>query len=120
MTERQKERLEFLEETVKFYSEDTSRRSITADGCLYKNPENDNKCAIGRHIPKELYSKSFENKTFASLPSKIRRLPIFKNLGEDFLAEIQYLHDADPCWDKKGISKTGKNFVNIIKEKYIK
>lgn len=57
-------KLEFLEDTVKYYSENTNRRCVNnvIVGCYY-SPENAGKigisdgCAIGRHLKDSLKEK---------------------------------------------------------------
>ena len=49
-------KLEILEETIAYYSEDPNRRSISedGDGCYYLHPENGNRCAVGRCLTRPL------------------------------------------------------------------
>lgn len=111
----EQKRLDFLNETVSYYSEDISRRSISNSfSCEYLTDDG-KMCAIGRHIPKNKYNKSIENLTvnsdevFSLLPKRI------KNLGQFFLCHIQTLHDSDECWDENGITETGYEKINNIK-----
>lgn len=117
-------RLEFLEDTVKYYSEDITRRSfrslIGGSQCLYRKKENGvtKYCAIGRHIPmktdlencntyavEELYNLGL-------LPSKL------KKLGLKFLEQIQSLHDKSENWNQKGLTGSGLGQVEFIKQKW--
>lgn len=120
-------KLEFLQDTVKYYSENTNRRCVNnvIVGCYY-SPENAGKigisdgCAIGRHLKDSLKEKlddteeSEVNTTviFNKLPKKL------KELGKDFLTDIQNLHDLQKYWNSEGLSKVGEEYYKDIKEKY--
>lgn len=109
-------RKEFLDDTVKYYSEDTSRRSVL-DKCMYRTGDG-RKCAIGRYIPDDKYTTLIEGKNVISklvynlIPQNISML------GIDFLLSIQSLHDESDNWDKNGLTEKGKEYVNFIEEKY--
>lgn len=118
-------KLEFLEDTVAYYSEDVNRRCRGAVNCYY-SPKNADKigisegCAIGRHLKDSLKEKlddteeSGVNTTviFNKLPKKLRQL------GQDFLTDIQILHDLQVYWNSKGLTKAGKEYYKAIKQKY--
>lgn len=115
-------RLDFLEEMVSFYGEDTSRRSIHRNGdCLYWDKATGNKCSIGRYIPEYKYNGEIENEpvkdacVFELLPKEIQEL------GKNFLTEIQRFHDDELGirWNDKGLTESGKYRIEIIKEKIL-
>ena len=55
ISELQQRQLEFLEDTIKYYSEDPSgRRSVENGQCMYKSSDG-RKCAVGRFISDHLY-----------------------------------------------------------------
>lgn len=119
--------LEFLEDTVKYYSEDVNRRCISSNGCFYdpiqagKEGVSDG-CAIGRHLKPNLkvdLDNASENivseiKVFNQLPLKL------KKLGREFLREVQKLHDSSmkSYWDEEGLTDSGKNKVKEIKKEF--
>lgn len=120
------DRKQILEDTIKYYSEDTNRRCVTEYGCFY-NPIRVNKkgitdgCAIGRLIPQRLRAKLdkfdgatgvIEYKIFQELPKKIQ------NLGQDFLVELQILHDNNSYWDDGGLTEKGEKVVTEMKRRY--
>ena len=118
-------RLEFLEDTVKWYSENPDRRCFNHDGkCLYspKNALNNTEstgCAIGIHLSPELASYLDEHYTNSGVERVFEDLPDnLKELGVAFLSNIQYLHDIDSFWTKESLSERGKEFVNEIKERF--
>ena len=109
-------RLEFLDETVAYYSEDVNRRATNVGGSCFYLTEDGRKCAIGRYIPPKKYSSDFEGRSvkgdiFNCLPKKI------KELGEVFLIKVQTFHDGDENWDENGLTMFGKeDYKNIVKE----
>lgn len=127
MTEIQQKRLKFLEDTVKYYSEDINRRCINNKGCYYSpksiSKENISKgCAIGRHLTdklKEELDENFENETvskqqvFNLLPAELREL------SKVFLRYVQRLHDTEIYWDSLGLTDLGEQYVGSIKERNI-
>lgn len=115
----EKRRLEFLEDTLKYYSEDTNRRALDDQGgsCRYKT-EDGKKCAIGRFIPDEKYKKSIEGCSVREVMHKNLLSEEILSLGSDFLNSIQGLHDHHDYWIKNGISKKGEKYIEFIKKNY--
>lgn len=115
----EQKRLEFLEDTIAYYSEDVNRRAVNNMRCSYKT-EDGKKCAIGRYISEKKYNSIIEGHGVGSsvvyklLPKKILDLDI------DFLDDIQDLHDQNYHWDKNGLTEKGIDFKNKIIEKFIK
>lgn len=117
----QQKRLEFLEEMVEYYSENTNRRCVSESGNCYYNPVAAKKqnisegCAIGRKIPRELQEELDKlggvsnNEVFEKLPVELQKL------SQNFLTKIQNLHDYSINWNKLGISERGVEEVNDIK-----
>jgi hypothetical protein len=104
------QKLKLLEETVNYYEQDPSRRSINDDGkgysCAYRIKCEDGtvkKCAVGRLIPDHMYDPSIEGCTVEDLYEEkgiiYKILPKeYSDLGEDFLINLQQLHDFDNYW----------------------
>lgn len=114
--------LAFLEETIAHYN-NTNRCSDGNGNCRY-SPETlglqgqSEGCAIGRKLSSELalelddqwiYSVR-DQPVFSKLPKELREL------GADFLMEVQALHDGDSYWTATGLSRDGKIRVERIKE----
>ncbi len=112
-------RLAFLNDEISFRN--LNNRSTTGAGgisCLYGGIG----CAIGRRIEdKELcrtldnHLKSWISKDtliFALLPADL------KELGIDFLAKMQRLHDDSSNWTAEGLSDFGRDEINQIKSLY--
>lgn len=115
-------RLEILEYTVKYYSEDTKRRAVITEPlrmCMYLTKDG-RKCAVGRLLDKEKINMSI----VGSVHLLFRDKPEFitedmKLVGEEFLSELQDLHDISSYWDENGITDDGNKRVDIIKRIYI-
>lgn len=111
-------RKDFLDNMIAYYSEDpVHRRSKDEKGwCCYRDWRG-NKCAIGRWIPDESYCKSMEGfrvcAIMEDLPSHVQAL------GEDFLMDVQQLHDGDHNWCETGLSNEGKVKLGKITKKYL-
>jgi len=119
MNELQQKQLDFLEDTVKYYSEDTSRRAVGNYSCRYRTNDG-RKCAIGRFIFDELYNEKIEEYSIDEI-FKHKCIPNeLKELGVSFLCDIQYLHDRDFNWENCGLSSKGEELVEFIKNKIIK
>lgn len=126
--------LELLEDTIKYYSENTERRCSSDDGCYYSpitiGKEDVSKgCAIGRHLDKdfaleidkdydELNIKSLMKSKFIGNEDKFPDWMIKMKL--DFLVSLQDLHDNNLYWDEKGLTQEGFEYVKEIKNKLAK
>lgn len=111
-----KKRLKFLNETIKHFN--STNRAMTPFGrCLYVPIEGVSEgCAIGRHIKNKALCFKLDGiggvgkfEVFVVLPKKL------KDLGQDFLAEVQRLHDNKSNWDENGLTHYGNTKVEIIK-----
>jgi len=119
-------RLELLEDTVKYYSSDTNRRCVSKSGGCYYSPEKANMvgfsdgCAIGRLLTTELRIKLDsvdgcdsgvdEYRVFNQLPKEIQLL------GAGFLSDLQYLHDSSINWGENILSIAGSGNVSLMRE----
>ena len=110
-------RIKFLNDMVKFYSEDISRRSKSEDGdwCCYL-AYNGNKCAIGRWIASNKYICSIEKNGVHDFILNILPKEI-ANLDKCFLQDVQFLHDTNSNWTKFGLSVEGHAEMKDIKRK---
>lgn len=116
-----------LEETVKYYSEDTKRRCIANKKCYYTAKfagKESNGCAIGRLLPPEvseaidiLYSST---NIGSDVGSVWKHIPLeLQVLGQDFFKDLQGLHDDEDYWDESGLTQRGTDKVQQIREKYV-
>lgn len=116
-------RLELLEDTVRYYSEDTKRRAVNNGNCKYIT-EDGRKCAIGRLLPNDkielLKDETSSVYTFIQREKYKNILPDnILALGIEFLRDIQYLHDTDKYWGVNELNQEGKIYLDIIKANYI-
>lgn len=122
MLRTKQEYINLLEETVSYYAEDVSRRSVNKDSemCSYINI-NGNKCAVGRCL--QNYTSRFEywsvdkrigeNFLISDLDFKER----YQNFDRNFWVDLQLLHDKAINWLSNGLSEEGTKFVSLIKKK---
>lgn len=108
-------KLEIIEETTAYYSEDTSRRSIENDMCLYFGP-NGKRCAFSRYVEpgKEEELAKCENK----LAEDISHFAKYHKEDGIFWYDLQRFHDISNNWCDKGLTETGKSKLEELREKY--
>jgi len=99
--------VELLEDTVKYYSEDTNRRASNENGCSYRMNKDDGtiaKCALGRLIPDNEYKVDLESKPLIEV---IKGCSSLRCYDQEFLIKLQSFHDDDDCWIENGLSLRG-------------
>ena len=114
-------RKKILEDTMKFYSEDTCRRSVNTNGrCRYLS-ENGNMCAFGRYLPKTKLKIAHEREG-ASAGKVMRALGIKTFKGEDsnFWNDVQGFHDHHHFWNEEGLTCEGEAQYEKLLERYTK
>jgi hypothetical protein len=114
-TELQIKQLALLEETAKTYNSDN--RCINDEGICKYFVEGKIGCAIGRLIEDKELCKRLDDskgkvvkniKIFNQLPEKL------KEYTQEFLSDLQILHDNSDNWNEEGLSETGKKVVSQI------
>lgn len=128
----QKTKLEIIDETVAFYSENVSRRSFTIPGvfktlesCVYWNEKNGNVCAVGRCASEEGLKTLHDLYEGVGIEGVADIFPVdnilkeeYKGHSVDFWNAIQFLHDRSSYWDENGLSEMGKEYVKNLIEEY--
>lgn len=113
-----KERMRaILDDTVEYYSEDTSRRCFEPGyGCFYRSEGK--KCAIGRFIPDENYSLEMEEEGATTIISRFHNClpPEIEELPSKFLGNLQFFHDNAFNWGEEGLTGQGKESVEFLKK----
>lgn len=120
-------KLQIIEETVNFYSEDPSRRSKygSSNTCAYNGPGNTH-CAVGKCLMSK-YKKQgqkllgnndgvnslYEYHNFNSLDKMLS--PKYRGHAGTFWASLQNLHDGDQYWTETGLSSQGKEYVDRLR-----
>lgn len=119
-------KLEILNETISFYSEDTNRRAIDINGtCMYNTIDNKH-CAVGRCLTEDIQSKGID---FIYNTSGVYKLneefildnilqPQYKGHESSFWSKLQNLHDEPKHWNENGLTSSGKIFVERIKKEF--
>ena len=133
MAKYKKSYLKLLQETVDYYSKDTSRRGLNEGSnedsngskCVYLSPISGNMCAVGRCMTEESVKKlGGANVTANGIVSElnINELddviqPKYRGYHIQFWLEMQHLHDSNYNWDSKGLTESGERCVESIKRK---
>lgn len=120
-----KERQEsFLNATIEYYGKDPSKFRCLDDylGCRYRPIENTETkgCAIGRYLncDTQISLDAIGAIDDVYLDSKENLLPEWmRDLGENFLMDVQTLHDTNAYWNDSGLSSKGKDWANHIKKR---
>lgn len=104
--------LEIIDETVAFYSEDVSRRSLEGGRCIYLSPTGA-KCGVGRCMNEDGLQK------FGGSVDSVGSLEFDGDTFDDFLqdqyhgqnlnfwGEIQLFHDISRNWNSSAITDVG-------------
>lgn len=113
--------VEIIDETVKFFGDDPTRRSkrkgegLNPAVCSY-NGDNGNHCAIGRCLTQEALDHDPDeqagNTTVCNIWSCIEELdldlqPQYRGHSMIFWEKLQHLHDCERFWDCNGITQCG-------------
>ena len=112
-----KSKIEIIEETVAYYSEDTTRRGYEYGECLYMT-EGGKKCAVGRCMNDYALGKlkgvveavdDLEN-------FQVLLKPEYRGHSIRFWGALQGLHDANKNWNVFGLTSVGKVEVEELKK----
>lgn len=118
-----KTKLEIIEETAAFYSEDTSRRALHPNillreelVCAYLT-DNAKMCAVGRccENPGDIPNGNIDDEYVAS---SVKFKTEYQGHGFDFWRELQVFHDKSIHWNETGLSKQGQDFLQKLKTFY--
>lgn len=110
-----KSMVEIIDQTVSYYSEDVSRRSVLCDGtCVYIGPDG-KRCAYARMCTDD--SQFIEGKVLRSqYDAKIK--DEYDGYTTDFYVDIQDIHDRGWFWSESGLTLEGRSHVQFLKHKY--
>lgn len=119
-----KTKIDIINETVAFYSEDVTRRSGDSFNCSYRN-KNGNKCAVGRCLTEKsldfIFEEELNGEAMLDILGKreVEFKPEYSHIKDvGFWQDLQNLHDRSSYWDKDGLTDIGELYVLDIKEKY--
>ena len=126
-------KLELLEDTVKYYSEDTSRRAVVRDAnganeCMYTTKEGQH-CAVGRWLQDDYKNTDWTDNVGCSADDLLGETGVIRPYKADelfveevqhiprwFWMDLQQLHDNDVFWDKDGLTEEGVEKVDELRE----
>ncbi len=112
-----------LNKVIEYYGKNPSKRGTDGSICKYYDEVSGNRCAVGRMLTVKK-AQDLQNyypggvagsSTFSQLPSNVR------SLGQDFLKDIQNLHDEEGNWSTKDntwLTNEGLETVADIISKY--
>lgn len=130
-----KSKIDIINETYKYYTEDTDKRGLDAENnCVYKNFQG-KMCAVGRCINWEKYYLTtfkhvgdvFDLADLLDLTDDLNNKTIDACLLKEyhghsvkFWQDLQDWHDTNYHWDikNKTITEKGKNQYQILLDKY--
>jgi hypothetical protein len=123
-----KTKLEIINETVEYYSQDPENRRAKYDGhCVYQTSDH-KMCAFGRVMqnPEKYINrislsiidiiKNFNSRSFIINPPIVKEE--YAGHNRAFWGIIQNLHDNNWYWDKDKLSAIGEEEVKRIKSFY--
>lgn len=115
-----KARRVLLRDTIRHFNSENRGYSARKQCCVYSHKCNGG-CAIGRKIPQALAKRLDrlgsgvgDDCIFDSLPPRLRRL------GQDFLKNVQTLHDEENNWDTEGLTDHGRCAAKDIRQRFLK
>lgn len=116
MNDIQKAQMQFLNDTKKHFNK--NNLGVAENGwCKYSEG-----CAIGRHLDKNLAIDLDSHGDILNI--KLNHLEYYdlipkslKELGIEFLKDIQELHDCTFNWNYSGLSESGQIHYDYIKHK---
>lgn len=121
-----KTKLEIIDETVKYYSEDISRRAVLDMGCYYWMQGK--MCAVGRClIDPEAIQKLIEEKGYGDTDvGTLSGVTDFQSSlkeeyrGHDlnFWKSLQIFHDENSNWCESGLTESGLIELDSLKKRY--
>lgn len=116
-------KLEIIEETYNYYTENSKRRAIDKKKkCVYKNEIGD-MCAFGRCMKPDAdfsyrggVNDLVEDMKLSSLDDILKEE--YRGHDLDFWDAIQTFHDNGYHWGSKGITNGGEEYYKNLKESY--
>tara|TARA_R100000742_G_C4277210_1_gene98892 strand:+ start:472 stop:885 length:414 start_codon:yes stop_codon:yes gene_type:complete len=127
-------KLELLEDTVKHYSEDTSRRAVVklesgATECMYTTDDGQH-CAVGRWLQPIYKNTDWMDNEGCSANDLLKGCNVndyryevdelfvegVRHIPAWFWMDLQQLHDNDDFWDEDGLTEAGVEKVDKLRE----
>jgi hypothetical protein len=109
-------KIQIIEETVEFYSNNSRSKSKDISTCLYNGP-NGEKCAFSRCCTQDSFFNEGEqskDQIDANLLPQYSHIPY----DDQFWADLQDLHDTGDNWRDKSLTNAGLTHLNKLKKKY--
>lgn len=114
-------KVEIIQETVAYYSEDTQRRGLNSDGrCSYLT-KGGQKCAVGRCLLPTVVEKAARFWSVNELAHMLvdgildnALIERYRGHSNVFWQDLQLLHDNQDFWNAEGITKAGEEQVEVL------
>lgn len=112
--------LEFIKDTIKFYSEDPSRRASINGVCCYKEPRSGNRCAVGRCMLDITPAERFHGPVYDLITHFGKEVlkPEYRDISVDVLRSCQIWHDYSIHFTTTGLTEIGQKRANFLIKKY--
>lgn len=117
-----KTKLEIINETVAFYSEDVKRRAVNEGGSCEYRTEDGRKCAVGRVLLPRHYQVSLEGETASDILRGRGDSILFleyRGHSHGFWDALQHFHDRHQHWNRAGLTLEGIAYKNELIQKVI-
>lgn len=117
-----KTRSEIIEETIAYYGEDPTRRSIRPDGkCAYYYEGC--KCAVGRCMIDPTTVPNYSTFVLSHMFEPKKGLdhllnPEYRGHSTEFWSDLQSLHDTHCNWDQSGLTEMGYKAYLFMLDKW--
>ena len=109
-----KTKIEIINETVAYYSEDPLRRGLFRGYCQYITIDG-RMCAVGRcMIDPRTESPDAQIGQIERFERKLKAE--YRGYTKRFWGELQRLHDVSEHWNEEGLTKEGEIFLQALKE----
>lgn len=111
-----KTKLEIIEETALYYSEDVSRRALNHLGqCRYLTSDG-KMCSVGRCLISPSYGSQWSVSWFRDLEEELKEE--YKGHSLDFWNKLQKFHDWKEHWSSTGLTEEGEKYLQNLKNQF--
>lgn len=111
---------EFFDKTITHLLKQGKQSIVpsASNTCMYRGPDNTS-CAIGCHIPDEMYSSGMENLRVSALFKTFPKLrKIFQGLSNHLLHDMQFFHDRGMRFCDNGFDFCSLNELRVIADRH--
>jgi len=110
---------DIINETIEYYGQDVSRRSVQKSNCYFLNINTGNRCAVGRCLLDSAILPPMDCMQDIGTLLLLNKCTLDEILQEkyrghptSFWKDLQELHDMDSHWFRNGLTECGESFVS--------